>query len=70
MALERSNRLPYLCGSILEECPIMKVIVIAPVRRSTIFYKASLLVESNQMEASGAGALNALRGRIQPAVRL
>jgi hypothetical protein len=68
MALERSNRLPHLCQSILEECPRMKVILIAPVRKSTTFYKASLLVASNQMEASGTGAMNALRG-IQPMVR-
>jgi hypothetical protein len=46
----------------------MKVILIAPVRKSTTFYKASLLVASNQMEASGTGAMNALRG-IQPMVR-
>jgi hypothetical protein len=57
-----------LCQSM--ECPKMKVIGIAPKRKNTIFCRASLLVESNQMEVFTPGVLNALRRRIQPGVRL
>jgi hypothetical protein len=35
-----------------------------------VFYWASLRVQSNQIEASEAGVLNALRGITQPAARV
>jgi DNA-binding NarL/FixJ family response regulator len=70
VALERHNRLPGFCKSILEDHPRIKIIAIAPDRNSTIFCSASFRVRSNQIEASETGVLNALRGITQPARRL
>lgn len=62
VALERSNRLPDICKSILQSHPQLRVIAIASDRNSSMFYWASLRIESNQIEASEAGVLNAIRG--------
>ncbi len=70
VALERHDRLPDFCQSILQGHPQIKIIAIAPDRNSTVFYWASLRVQSNQIEASEAGVLNALRGITQPATRV
>lgn len=70
VALERHDRLPNFCQSILQSHPQVKIIAIAPDRNSTVFYWASLRVQSNQIEASEAGVLNALRGKTQPAARV
>jgi len=70
VALERHDRLPEFCQSILQSHPQIKIIAIAPDRNSTVFYWASLRVQSNQIEASESGVLNALRGKIQPAGRV
>jgi DNA-binding NarL/FixJ family response regulator len=70
VALERHDRLPDFCHSILQSRPQLKVIAIAPDRNSTVFYWASLQVQSHQIEASEAGVLNALRGKIQLAWRV
>jgi len=70
VALDGQDQLPAFCQSILQSHPQVKIIAIAPDRNSTIFYWASLRVQSNQIEASEAGVLNALRGITQPAARL
>jgi len=70
VALDGHDQLPAFCQSILQSHPQVKIIAIAPDRNSTIFYWASLRVQSNQIEASEAGVLNALRGITQPAARL
>jgi len=70
VALDGHDRLPDFCQSILQSHPQLKVIAIAPDRNSTVFYWASLRVQSNQIEASESGVLNALRGKIQPAGRV
>jgi len=69
VALERRDRLPDFCQSILQSHPQVKIIAIAPDRNSTVSYWASLRVQSNQIEASEAGLLSALRGKTQPSVR-
>jgi len=69
VALERHDRLLDFCQSILQRHPNVKIIAIAPDRNSTVFYWASLRVQSNQIEASEAGVLSALRGKTQPAAR-
>jgi DNA-binding NarL/FixJ family response regulator len=69
VALTRGDRLPEYCQAILQSYPQLKIIAIAPERNSTVFYWASLTVQSNQIEASEAGVLNALRGITQPAAR-
>jgi DNA-binding NarL/FixJ family response regulator len=70
VALEKHNRLPAACQAVLQEHPSLKVIAIAPDRNSSMFYWASLRVQSNKIESSEDGVLDALRGKIQPSVRL
>jgi DNA-binding NarL/FixJ family response regulator len=70
VALDRRDRLPEYCQVILQSHPQIKIIAIAPERNSTVFYWASLQVQSNQIEASEAGVLSALRGITRPAERV
>ena len=63
---DKQDRLPDFCESILHSHPQLRIIAIASDRNSTVFYWASLQVQSNQIEASEAGVLNALRGIKQP----
>jgi len=70
VALDDQDRLPSFCQSILQSHLQIKIIAIAPERNSTMFYWASLRVQSNQIEASETGVLNALRGITQPATRV
>lgn len=65
VALEKFNRLPQACHSILQSFPQMKVIAVSSDRNSSMFYWASLKVQSNEIEASEAGVLGALRGKTQ-----
>jgi DNA-binding NarL/FixJ family response regulator len=65
VALERSNSLPDVCRSILRNHPQLRVIAIASDRNLSMFYWASLRIESNPIEASEAGVLNAIRGKMQ-----
>jgi DNA-binding NarL/FixJ family response regulator len=65
VALERSNNLPDICKSILRNRPRMRVIAIAADRNSSMFYWTSVCIESNQIEASEAGMLSAIRGKMQ-----
>ena len=70
VALERTNRLPDVCAEILRSHPRLRVIAIASDRNSSMFYQASLHIESNQIEASEAGVLGAIRGTMQSAGKL
>lgn len=70
VALDKSKRLSIICEAILQAHPQIKVIAISPDRNSTVFYWASLRIESNQIEASEAGVLGALRGKLQSAERI
>jgi len=70
VALGKQNQLPAACHSILQKHPDMKVIAIAADRNSSMFYWASLRVQSNEIEASETGVLNALRGKTEPSERL
>ncbi len=65
VALEKFNRLPQACHAILQTYPQMKVIAVSSDRNSSMFYWASLKVQSNEIEASEAGVLGALRGKTQ-----
>ena len=67
VALEKSDRLPEVCESILRNHPHVRVIAIAAERNSSMFYWTSLCIESNQIEASEEGVLSAIRGKLQPA---
>jgi AmiR/NasT family two-component response regulator len=70
VALEKHNRLPLVCNAILREHPGLKIIAIAPDRNSSMFYWTSLRVQSNRIEASEAGVLDALRGKRRVPERL
>jgi DNA-binding NarL/FixJ family response regulator len=70
VALDRSNRLPAACESILRSHPRMRIIALAWDRNTSIFYRASLSIESIQIEASEAGVLGAIRGITQSVERL
>ena len=65
VALEEFNEIPAVCHSILQNYPKMKVIAVSSDRNSSMFYWASLKVQSNEIEASEAGVLGALRGKMQ-----
>src|SRR5579859_4850764 len=52
VALEKFNRLPQVCHSILQTTPQMKVIAVSSERDCSMFYWASLKVQSNEIEAS------------------
>jgi DNA-binding NarL/FixJ family response regulator len=62
VALKKQDRLPAACHEVLQRHPELKVIAIAPDRNSSMFYWASLRVQSNKIEPSEAGLLKALRG--------
>ena len=64
VALDSTNRLPGICSSILRNYPQLRVIAIAPDRNSSMFYQASLHIESNPIEASEEGVLTAIRGKM------
>jgi DNA-binding NarL/FixJ family response regulator len=70
VALDRSNQLPAACESILRSHPRMRIIALAWDRNTSIFYRASLSIESIQIEASEAGVLGAIRGITQSVERL
>lgn len=63
--LERSNRLPDRCHTVLQNHPNLRIIAIDPDRNNTMFYWASLNIQYNQIEASEQGVLDALRSRSQ-----
>lgn len=67
VALDKSDRLPDFCRTVLENHPHMKIIGIAPDRNSTIFYWASLNIKSNRIESSEESVLRALRGNVEAA---
>lgn len=62
VALEKSNRLPAACHTVLRNHPRMKVVAISPNGNSSVFYWTSLQVMSSRIEASEEGVLGALRG--------
>jgi DNA-binding NarL/FixJ family response regulator len=66
VALEKDNRLPAVCHSILQDHPHLKIVAVASDRNSSMFYWASLRVQSNQIESSEAGVLSALRSATRP----
>jgi len=65
VALEKSNRLPDVCRTILHNYPQVRIIAIASDRNISMSYWTSLHIESNQIETSEAGLLSAIRGRTE-----
>jgi chemotaxis response regulator CheB len=65
IALDESDQRPPLCDILLRRHPEMKILALAPERNSSIFFWASFDIHSNQVEASEAGLLSALRRKTQ-----
>jgi DNA-binding NarL/FixJ family response regulator len=65
VALEKSNRLPDVCRTILLDYPQVRIIAIASDRNISMSYWTSLHIESSQIETSEAGLLSAIRERSQ-----
>jgi chemotaxis response regulator CheB len=63
--LDKSDAVPTICQSTLRSHPEMRLIAISPARDNLMFYSASLQIRSDQLKASEANVLNALRGRPQ-----
>jgi chemotaxis response regulator CheB len=61
ISLEESNQRPHLCDILLRRHPELKILALAPERNSSTFFWASFNIHSNQVEASEAGILSALR---------
>jgi DNA-binding NarL/FixJ family response regulator len=61
VALDRTKGLPRACQALLRGYPQMKVIAIATDRNCSMFYWASLHIESQAIETSEAGVLGAIR---------
>ena len=70
VALEKAEKLPAVCVSVLRENPKLRVIAIAGDGNSLQFYWTELVIHSKQIEASEAVVLSALRGETLPATRL
>jgi DNA-binding NarL/FixJ family response regulator len=70
VALDTHDALPHFCQPILQDHPYIKIIAIAPDRNTTVFYWASLRVQSNPIEPSEDGVLNAIRGIRQSTPRI
>jgi DNA-binding NarL/FixJ family response regulator len=66
VALDNSDRLSPIWQATLRSHPDMRVIAIAPDRDNLMFYSATFQIDSDELEASEAGILNALRRKPQP----
>jgi len=70
IALEEPDRLPLVCQTTLRRHPDMRVIAVAPNRDNLMFYTATLRIHADQLEASEASVLSALRSESQPLGRV
>jgi len=63
VALDKKDRLPEACYSLLEQDPRLRIIAIAPDREYTLFYWASLCIHANPIETSIDSMLTTIRNR-------
>ncbi len=61
IALDEPGRRPGVCDDLLREHPEVRVLAVAPEKNSVVYYWASFKINSNDIEASEEGMLNALR---------
>jgi chemotaxis response regulator CheB len=61
IALDETESRPLICDRVLREYPGVRVIAVASRRDRTICYWASFDIHSNDIEASPAGILSAVR---------
>jgi chemotaxis response regulator CheB len=64
IALDHPGRRPPICDDLLREYPEVRIIAVAPEKNFIVYYWASLDIHSNDIEASEAGMLNAMRTRM------
>ena len=62
VALERPDERPRVCDVVLERYPGIRIIALAPEHNISMYYWASLNIHAQNVEASEAGVLGALRG--------
>lgn len=62
VALDKENRLPDPCVTVLQKHPGLRVIAISPERGNAMFYWTSLNIQRTPIEGSEHGVLNVLRG--------
>jgi chemotaxis response regulator CheB len=65
IALDESEKRPFLCDVLLRRHPEMKILAVAPERNSSMFFWASFDIHESPAESSEAGILNALRRKGQ-----
>jgi chemotaxis response regulator CheB len=61
IALDEPGTRPRVCDDLLREHPEVRVLAVAPEKNSVVYYWASFKINSNDIEASEEGMLNALR---------
>ena len=61
IALDETETRPAICDRVLREYPAVRVIAVASRKDRTICYWASFDIHSNDIEASPAGILSAVR---------
>jgi DNA-binding NarL/FixJ family response regulator len=67
ITLENSDQRPLLCDVLLRRYPEMRILALAPELNISMFFWASLDIQSSPVEASQAGILGSLRGKKQSA---
>jgi DNA-binding NarL/FixJ family response regulator len=61
IALDETGRRPVICDQVLRECPGVRILAVASRQDRTICYWASFHIYSDDIEASTAGILSAVR---------
>ena len=61
IALDQPGIRPRICDELLREHPDVRVIAVSPEKNSIVYYWASFEIFSNNIEASEAGMLGAMR---------
>jgi len=61
IALDEPGTRPGVCDDLLREHPEVRVLAVAPEKNYVVYYWASFKINSNDIEASEEGMLNALR---------
>jgi chemotaxis response regulator CheB len=60
-AFDDMNEQPFLCKTLLERFPQMRILALAPERNLSVYYWASLDIHADRVETSEQGVLGALR---------
>ncbi len=65
LGLDKPERRPPLCDTLLRRHPEMKILAVAENNESSVFYWAKIDIRSTPLETSEAAILDALRGGIR-----